>query len=66
MTIFLNGEAQELPEGATVAHLLEKLELAGQRLAVEVNEDVIPRSEHTVLKLGDGDRVEIVRAVGGG
>lgn len=47
-------------------HLLEALELTGQRLAVEVNDEVIPRSEHSSRELREGDKVEIVRAVGGG
>lgn len=66
MNILLNGDTRELPSGATITALLESLELAGQRLAVELNEDVIPRSEHGSTELKEGDRVEIVRAVGGG
>ena len=66
MNILLNGDSREMPDGATITALLESLELAGQRLAVELNEDVIPRSEHGSTELKEGDRVEIVRAVGGG
>lgn len=66
MQIQLNGEAMELPAGSTVAALIEKLALAGKRLAVEVNEDIVPRSQHPEFILNDGDRVEVVHAIGGG
>ena len=66
MQITVNGEIRDAAEGLTVAALLGELELAGKRLAVEVNEDVIPRSQHPGHALRDGDRVEIVHAIGGG
>ncbi|MBB5319784.1 sulfur carrier protein ThiS [Marinobacter oulmenensis] len=66
MQIQLNGETIELPAGSTVAVLIEKLALAGKRLAVEVNEDIVPRSQHPEFILDDGDRVEVVHAIGGG
>ena len=66
MQIQLNGEAMELPEAITVADLVERLELTGKRLAVEVNEDIVPRSQHPELTLSEGDRVEVVHAIGGG
>jgi sulfur carrier protein len=66
MQISLNGQARNAPDGFTVAALLSELDLHGKRLAVEVNEDVIPRSEHPAHVLCDGDRVEIVHAIGGG
>ena len=66
MQILLNGETREARAGLTVAALLDELALEGKRLAVEVNEDVIPRSEHPAHALRDGDRVEIVHAIGGG
>ncbi|MEC7814982.1 MAG: sulfur carrier protein ThiS [Pseudomonadota bacterium] len=66
MQVQVNGEAMELPEGATIAALIERLALAGKRLAVEVNEDIVPRSEHPGFALSDGDRVEVVHAIGGG
>ena len=66
MRIVLNGEARSLEPGATLADLVASLDLGGRRMAVEVNEEVIPRSEYAGHVLGDGDRVEIVHAVGGG
>jgi len=66
MQITVNGEIRDADEGLTVAALLGELALAGRRLAVEVNEDVIPRSQHPAHALREGDRVEIVHAIGGG
>ncbi|MBQ0831720.1 sulfur carrier protein ThiS [Marinobacter sp.] len=66
MQVQVNGEAIELPAGATVAALVEKMALTGKRLAVEVNEDIVPRSQHAEFALNNGDRVEVVHAIGGG
>ena len=66
MQIVLNGHPRALEPGTTLADLVASLDLGGRRMAVEINEEVIPRSEHADRVLGDGDRVEIVHAVGGG
>ena len=66
MQVQVNGEPQELPSGSTVAHLIDLLGLGGQRMAIEVNEEVVPRSEHATFVLNNGDAVEVVNAVGGG
>ncbi|WP_372964728.1 sulfur carrier protein ThiS [Marinobacter sp.] len=66
MQVQVNGEAMELPVGATVAALIEKLSLTGKRVAVEVNEDIVPRSQHAEFTLSENDRVELVHAIGGG
>jgi sulfur carrier protein len=66
MDIVLNGDRYHLEKGATVGQLIEHLALKGRRLAVEVNEEVIPRSQHSGHRLGQGDRVEIMHAIGGG
>ncbi|MEE4105518.1 sulfur carrier protein ThiS [Pseudomonas viridiflava] len=66
MHIQLNGESFELPHGATVAALLTRLELAGRRVAVELNLDIVPRSQHETTALSEGDQVEVVHAIGGG
>lgn len=65
MHILLNGSLGEIPEDCTVARLLLTLEAKG-RLAVEVNGEIVPRSEHETFTLKDDDRVEVVRAIGGG
>lgn len=66
MRILLNGEEHELAAGLTVAGLIEQLGLAGRRIAVEVNENIVPRSAHETTILQAGDRIEIVHAIGGG
>ena len=66
MRIQLNGESYELPDGETVAALLTRLDLAGRRIAVELNLDIVPRSQHAVTTLAEGDQVEVVHAIGGG
>ena len=66
MHIQLNGETLELREGASVADLIERLELAGRRVAVERNLDIVPRSQYASTALADGDRLEVVHAIGGG
>ncbi|MGA7981790.1 MAG: sulfur carrier protein ThiS [Chromatiaceae bacterium] len=66
MQIMINGTPAEVPDGIHMAALIERLELAGQRLAVEVNEELVPRSRFTEHRLAPSDRVEIIHAVGGG
>lgn len=66
MHIQLNGEPFELPDGETVAALLTRLELTGRRVAVELNLDIVPRSQHEATALREGDQVEVVHAIGGG
>ncbi|QLF93853.1 sulfur carrier protein ThiS [Pseudomonas sp. ABC1] len=66
MNIQLNGEPYSIDPGSTVADLLLALELTGRRLAVELNLDIVPRSQHASTVLQDGDQVEIVHAIGGG
>ncbi|WP_304639841.1 sulfur carrier protein ThiS [Pseudomonas sp.] len=66
MQIQLNGEDHFLEGSPSVAELVEQLGLAGKRLAVELNLDIVPRSQFAQTRLQDGDRVEIVHAIGGG
>jgi sulfur carrier protein len=66
MEIFLNGAPREVPDATTAAQLIELLELAGRRLAVEVNREIVPRSAFDMHRLHAGDHVEIVHAIGGG
>jgi sulfur carrier protein len=66
MQIHLNGEPRDVPEGVTVAQLLELLEVRMKGVAVERNLDVVPRTEHATTCLAAGDRVEVVTLVGGG
>ena len=62
----VNGETKRFPDALDVAHLLEHLELAGKKVAVERNGEIVPRSRYGDTPLADGDRLEIVVAVGGG
>jgi sulfur carrier protein len=66
MHITLNGDARDCAPGTTVSSLLDAAGYAGKRVAVEVNLEIVPRSEHAAHLLADGDRVEIVHAIGGG
>lgn len=65
-TILLNGEPREIPPGATVQAMLELTGNAQRKVAVEINCEIVPKSLHTQRTLVDGDRVEIVVAMGGG
>jgi sulfur carrier protein len=64
--IHVNGDAREVAAGTTVATLLDAMDLAGRRVAVEINREIVPRSEHATRVLAAGDRLEIVHALGGG
>ena len=62
----VNGAAKQVEPGASIARLLESLDLAGKRIAVERNGEIVPRSRYEQTPLAEGDRLEIVVAVGGG
>lgn len=66
MQIKVNGEAREVSSGTTLEELVEQLALAPERLAIELNFEVVRRPDWEKTALGEGDRVEIVHFVGGG
>ena len=66
MQIYVNGEPHEVNEGTTAAQLVEQLGLTGKRIAMERNEAIVPRSRYEETVLTEGDRIEIIHAVGGG
>ncbi len=66
MQIHLNGEQQQVPDNISMAALIESLGLSGKRIAVEVNEELVPRSTYSDHNLKPQDNVEIVHAIGGG
>ncbi|MDO8313029.1 MAG: sulfur carrier protein ThiS [Sideroxyarcus sp.] len=66
ITITLNGATRQLPSATTVAALIEEMGLAGKRIALERNSEIVPRSTFSSQQLSDGDKLEIVVAVGGG
>jgi sulfur carrier protein len=64
--ITVNGAPQRFERALCVAELIEQLALAGKKIAVERNGEIVPKSAHARTPLADGDRLEIVVAVGGG
>jgi len=66
MKIVLNGEPREVTEGISVVGLLEAADYVHRRVAVEVNREIVPKSRHGERILREGDRIEIVHAMGGG
>lgn len=66
LRIELNGEAKEVEDGTTLQGLVQQLSLAPERLAVELNREVVRRADWPQATLAEGDRVEIVHFVGGG
>lgn len=66
MQIYINGAEKQIPDNTDMVGLIEQLELTEQRIAVEVNEELIPRSTFSGHHLHTGDKVEIIHAVGGG
>ncbi len=66
MQIVLNGQTHEIELDATVVSLLERTGYATRRVAVEINREIVPKSEHAERRLNDGDCVEVVHALGGG
>lgn len=62
----INGAAKQFPQPLNVSQLISMLELAGKRIAIERNGEIVPRSQFDAVALTDGDRLEIVVAVGGG
>ena len=66
MPLLVNGEPLSLPAPPTVAGLIAALQLEGQRVAVERNGTLVPRSVWGDTPLNDGDQIELVKAIGGG
>jgi len=66
VNLFVNGENVKLPDNANIKDLIEHLGCQDQRIALEVNETIIPKSTHEQFLLSDNDKIEIIKAVGGG
>ena len=66
MKIIFNGQTLDLPENSSLQNLIESQNLIGKRLAAEVNLEIIPKTEHANYILKNGDKIEIVHAIGGG
>jgi sulfur carrier protein len=66
LTLQINGETKQFPPDINVAGLVAELPLTGKRFAIELNGEIVPRSSHASTRLHEGDRLEVVVAVGGG
>jgi len=66
MRVIVNGEAREVPEGLNVEGLLDHLKVKREYTAVAVNREITPKTQYADTHLKDGDKVEIVRPMGGG
>jgi len=66
ITVELNGSPRRLPTDAVITDLIHSLDLENTRLAVEINEQIIPGCRHASHQLQEGDKIEVVTAIGGG
>ncbi|HET7651343.1 MAG TPA: sulfur carrier protein ThiS [Gammaproteobacteria bacterium] len=66
MHVLLNGAPTQVADNLTAADLIRQLDLGGKRIAVEVNGEIVPRSQHTEFRFSPDDKIEIVHAIGGG
>jgi len=66
MEVCVNGKPIAIPAGCTLSMLIQQLSLGGGKIAVELNQDIVPRSQYDELQLKEGDQLEIVQAIGGG
>jgi len=66
ITVTINGEPRQFEQPLRVSQVVDQLGLAGKRFAVERNGEIVPRSQLGASSIADGDRLEIVVAVGGG
>lgn len=66
ISVSINGTARSFEQAISIAQLIQEMGLAGKRIALERNGDIVPRADFTQQMLADGDRFEIVVAVGGG
>jgi sulfur carrier protein len=66
MNLIVNGDALEMEGSPSISSVLDHLGVARERLAVELNQNIVPKAKHETTQLSDGDRLEIVGFVGGG
>ncbi len=66
MRVLVNGDPMELPEGLSIEALLEQLKVKREYTAVALNREITPKTQYADTRLKDGDKVEIVRPMGGG
>ncbi|MDD4928929.1 MAG: sulfur carrier protein ThiS [Gallionella sp.] len=66
ITVYINGAPRQQADSCSIAQLVDELAYTGRRIAIERNGDIVPRSVYPATILTDGDKLEIVVAVGGG
>jgi sulfur carrier protein len=66
MELVINGKTEQVPDDINATRLIEHLGLQNERLAIEVNREIVPRSTFDSHRFKSGDQIEIVRAIGGG
>jgi len=66
ITVSINGASRQFPQAISIAALIEEMGLTGRRIALERNGEIVPRSQFAAQQIADGDKLEIVVAVGGG
>lgn len=66
LDVIVNGESKALAEPVSVMQLIQDMDLQGKRIAIEINGEIVPASQHSSVQLSSGDSVEIVGAIGGG
>ncbi|MDC1284774.1 sulfur carrier protein ThiS [Gammaproteobacteria bacterium] len=66
MEIILNGAAKQVPQQSSIKDLLVEIGVLGGRVAIELNQEVVPKSEYASRQLQAADQIEIIQAVGGG
>ena len=66
MQVKINGETHTLDDGIMLSGLLQQLDLEGRRIAVEINESIVPKSLHSKTAIEPDDQIEIIHAIGGG
>jgi sulfur carrier protein len=66
MILTVNGKNKELPDNSTLSNLLQQISQENERIAIEVNAEIIPKYNYAEFLLKNNDKVEIIKAVGGG
>jgi thiamine biosynthesis protein ThiS len=66
ITVTINGAMRQLPQNINISGLIDDMGLAGKRIALERNGEIVPRSTFAIQQIADGDKLEVVVAVGGG
>lgn len=66
MKVFINGETREINQQLNLRELLERLDLPQERVAVELNKEVVRKKDWEAVKVSDGDKLEVIHFVGGG